>query len=154
MAFFYESPPYLLFIIIQLFFVKKLLLFFLVKTLLLFTWKFNFCNFFFIIIIIIIIEESPSITILKWSLLGAVIANQSSPSVQLLDLFGLLVQQHPPPPWDETLDETYGWTLMEFKPACFCEFVMVCFLRWIFFAQSSAKILTYFSNGHSLKIQV
>jgi hypothetical protein len=70
------------------------------------------CKFFFIIIIIIIIiiiEESPSITILKWSLLGAVIANQSTPSVQLLDLFGLLVQQHPPPPWDGTLDDdTYG----------------------------------------------
>jgi hypothetical protein len=75
----------------------------------LFTWKFKFCKKkFIIIIIIIIIEESPSITILKWSLLGAVIANQSSPSGQLLDLFGLLVQQHPPP-WDGTLDdETYG----------------------------------------------
>jgi hypothetical protein len=76
----------------------------------LFTWKFKFCKkkFIIIIIIIIIIEESPSITILKWSLLGAVIANQSSPSVQLLDLFGLLVQQHPPR-WDGTLDDdTYG----------------------------------------------
>jgi hypothetical protein len=111
---FYESPPYLLFILIQLFFVnffivissetpsysspgnlnfvkQNLLLLLLLKKALLF--------------LRVVVVVSKAITILKWSLLGAVIANQSSPRAQLLDLFGLLVQH--PPPWDGTLDDTY-----------------------------------------------
>lgn len=39
-------------------------------------------------------------------------------------------------PWMIPLNEpwmiTYEWTLMEFKSASFCNFVSVCFLRWIF----------------------
>ncbi len=94
------------------------------------------------------------ITILKWSLLGAVIANQSSPHVQLLDLFGLLVQH--PPPLDGTLDDTYEWNNEPRWSSSQQVFVILfgCVLWYEFFLPKWCQNFDLLFHGHGIKIQL